>query len=80
MRLGGISSWSMQLILSIFLRYLRTASRHTDVNALGFPAHRQATVMTMKMKTRYQLRFHYNNIIINQGLKMQFVVKYCFLM
>lgn len=40
MRLGGISSWSIQWILSIFLRYLRTASRHCDVNALGFPAHR----------------------------------------
>lgn len=37
MRLDGISSWWMQWILLIFLRYLRTASRHCDVNAFGFP-------------------------------------------
>lgn len=38
MRLVGISSWSIRWILLIFLRYLRTASRHCDVKAFGFPA------------------------------------------
>lgn len=47
MRLDGMSSWSIQWILLIFLRYVRTASRHCDVNDFGVPE----DTTTVKIKT-----------------------------
>lgn len=81
MRLVGISSWSMQWILLIFLRYLRTASRHCEVKAFGFPGEtgneRKKVIawVTQNKSTVLYLTRSVENIFFCGCLMSQF--KYC---